>query len=153
MEFKHEPIMLDECIENLKIKSDGIYVDGTIGGAGHSSKIVEKLETGTLIGIDRDLDALYSSQRRLEKYNNVLYVHGKHEDILEHVRGLGFEHVDGILLDLGVSSYQIDEASRGFSYTKDAPLDMRMDRTSEFSAKNIVNEYSLEDLEKIFYSH
>ena len=153
MEFKHEPIMLRECIENLKIKSDGVYVDGTIGGAGHSSKIIEKIKTGTLIGIDRDLEALAASRKRLENYSNVLYVHGKHEDILHHVRELGFENVDGILLDLGVSSYQIDEASRGFSYTKDAPLDMRMDRSSGISAKDVVNHYSAEELEKIFLEY
>ncbi|MBQ9280150.1 MAG: 16S rRNA (cytosine(1402)-N(4))-methyltransferase RsmH [Clostridia bacterium] len=153
MEFKHEPIMLRECIENLKIKSDGVYVDGTIGGAGHSSKIVEKLESGTLIGIDRDQEALAASRKRLENFSHVLLVHGKHEDILHHVRELGFENVDGILLDLGVSSYQIDEASRGFSYTKDAPLDMRMDRSSGISARDVIRTYSQEELEKIFLEY
>ena len=150
MEFKHEPIMLKECIENLKIKKDGVYVDGTIGGAGHASKIVENLgPQGLLIGIDRDTEALKASQERLKNFENVRYVHGKHEDITSHVHGLGIECVDGILLDLGVSSYQIDEASRGFSYTKDAPLDMRMDRESGITAKEVVNGYSKEELEKI----
>lgn len=150
MEFKHEPIMLKECIENLKIKKDGVYVDGTIGGAGHASKIVENLgPQGLLIGIDRDTEALKASQERLKNFENVRYVHGKHEDITSHVHRLGIECVDGILLDLGVSSYQIDEASRGFSYTKDAPLDMRMDRESGITAKEVVNGYSKEELEKI----
>lgn len=153
MEFKHEPIMLNECIENLSIKKDGIYVDGTIGGAGHSSRIIEKIESGLLIGVDRDLEAIAASKKRLEKYENVKFVHGKHEDIKEHVNGLGYEKVDGILLDLGVSSYQIDEGARGFSYTKDAPLDMRMDQSEGISAKDIVNMYSKEDLEKIFFEY
>ncbi len=153
MEFKHEPIMLNECIENLSIKKDGIYVDGTIGGAGHSSRIIEKIESGLLIGVDRDLEAIAASKKRLEKYENVKFVHGKHEDIKDHVNGLGYEKVDGILLDLGVSSYQIDEGTRGFSYTKDAPLDMRMDQSEGISAKDIVNTYSKEDLEKIFFEY
>ncbi len=145
--------MLNECIENLSIKKDGIYVDGTIGGAGHSSKIIEKIESGLLIGVDRDLEAIAASKKRLEKYENVKFVHGKHEDIKEHVNGLGIEQVDGILFDLGVSSYQIDEGARGFSYTKDAPLDMRMDQSEGVSAKDIVNTYSKEDLEKIFFEY
>ena len=131
MEFKHQPIMLNECIENLNIKKDGIYVDGTMGGAGHSSKIAEKLENGLLIGIDRDLEALEASKKRLKDYDNVKYVHGRHEDILEHLSALGIDRIDGVLLDLGISSYQIDEGARGFSYTKDAELDMRMDQTQE----------------------
>ena len=104
MEFKHEPIMLEECIENLNINPDGIYVDGTLGGAGHSSKIVEKLsEKGLLIGIDRDQEALKASGKRLEKYKNVKYVWGNHEQIKQHIESLGINKVDGILLDLGVS--------------------------------------------------
>lgn len=153
MEFKHQPIMLNECIENLNIKKDGIYVDGTMGGAGHSSKIVEKLENGLLIGIDRDLEALEASKKRLKDYENVKYVHGRHEDILEHLSALGIDGIDGVLLDLGISSYQIDEGARGFSYTKDAKLDMRMDQTQELSAKDIVNGYSIEELEKIFFEY
>lgn len=153
MEFKHQPIMLNECIENLNIKKDGIYVDGTMGGAGHSSKIVEKLENGLLIGIDRDLEALEASKKRLKDYENVKYVHGRHEDILEHLSALGIDRIDGVLLDLGISSYQIDESARGFSYTKDAKLDMRMDQTQELSAKDIVNGYSIEELEKIFFEY
>ena len=151
MEFKHEPIMLNECIENLKIKQDGVYVDGTLGGAGHSSEIVKKLSNeGVLIGIDRDTEALRASSKRLEAYTNVQYVHGQHEDIKMHVQNLGYEKVDGVLLDLGISSYQIDEGARGFSYTKDAVLDMRMDQTTGISAKEIINTYKKEELEKIF---
>ena len=154
MEFKHEPIMLEECIENLKINPDGIYVDGTIGGAGHSSKIIERLsEKGILIGIDRDEEALSASRSRLSAYANVKYVWGNHEQMKEHVNSLGIERVDGILLDLGVSSYQIDEASRGFSYTKNATLDMRMNRSQELTAEEIVNSYSQEMLEKIFFEY
>ncbi len=150
MEFKHEPIMLNECIENLNIKKDGIYVDGTMGGAGHSSKIIEKLDGGLLIGIDRDQEAIEASKKRLAKYSNVKYVHGRHEDIISHLKSLGIEKVDGVLLDLGISSYQIDEGTRGFSYTKDAELDMRMDQSQELSAKDIVNNYDEHELEDIF---
>ena len=154
MEFKHEPIMLHECLENLNIKADGIYVDGTLGGAGHSSKIVEHLnENGRLIGIDRDQDALTASRKRLEKYSNVTYVWGKHEDIKKHLEELEIKEVNGILLDLGVSSYQIDEPERGFSYTKDARLDMRMNREQELDAEYIINNYSKEELEKIFFEY
>lgn len=154
MEFKHEPIMLNECLENLNIKADGIYVDGTLGGAGHSSKIVERLnENGRLIGIDRDQDALNASRKRLEKYSNVTYVWGKHEDIKKHLEELEIKEVNGILLDLGVSSYQIDEPERGFSYTKDARLDMRMNREQELDAEYIINNYSKEELEKIFFEY
>lgn len=154
MEFKHEPIMLQECLENLNIKPDGVYVDGTIGGAGHSSRIIEKLsENGILIGIDRDEEALSVSKERLSQYSNVRFVWGRHEDIKAHVESLGVEKVDGILLDLGVSSYQIDEPTRGFSYTKDAMLDMRMDTSKGLTAKDIVNSYDKEELEKIFFEY
>ncbi|MBO5142725.1 MAG: 16S rRNA (cytosine(1402)-N(4))-methyltransferase RsmH [Clostridia bacterium] len=154
MEFKHEPIMLEECIENLNIKPGGIYVDGTLGGAGHSSKIVERLdESGLLIGIDRDKEALSASSKRLEKYSNVKYVWGNHEQIKEHVETLGINKVDGILLDLGVSSYQIDEATRGFSYTKNARLDMRMNKEQSLTAEDVVNSYSKEELSDIFFKY
>ena len=154
MEFKHEPIMLEECIENLNIRPDGVYVDGTLGGAGHSSKIVEKLnETGLLIGIDRDQEALVASGKRLEKYNNVKYVWGNHEQIKEHVENLGIDKVDGILLDLGVSSYQIDEPTRGFSYTKNAKLDMRMNKEQCLTAEDVINTYSKEALTDIFFKY
>lgn len=154
MEFKHEPIMLKECLENLNIKEEGIYVDGTLGGAGHSSKILELLsESGKLIGIDRDKDALVASKKRLEKYSNVLYIWGTHEKIRKHLDEAGISLVDGILLDLGVSSYQIDEPERGFSYTKDAKLDMRMNREQNLDAKYVVNNYSKEELERIFFEY
>lgn len=154
MEFKHEPIMLEECIDNLKIKSDGIYVDGTLGGAGHSSKIIEKLNSdGMLIGIDRDKEALAASGERLKQYNNVKYVWGNHEQIKQHVESIGVEKVDGILLDLGISSYQIDEPTRGFSYTKNAKLDMRMNKEQDLTAEEIVNTYSQDELAKIFFEY
>ena len=154
MEFKHIPVLLQECIDGLNIKENGIYVDGTLGGAGHSSKIVEKLsESGTLIGIDRDTEALKSASEKLKDFSNVKYVHGNHDDIKSILEDLQIEEVDGILLDLGVSSYQLDEASRGFSYMQDAPLDMRMDKTSELTAEYIVNNYEEEKLAKIIYEY
>ena len=154
MEFKHIPVLLQECIDGLNIKENGIYVDGTLGGAGHSSKIVEKLsKRGTLIGIDRDTQALESASEKLKDFNNVKYVHGNHDDIKNILDELGIEEVDGILLDLGVSSYQLDEASRGFSYMQDAPLDMRMDKSSSLTAEYIVNNYSEEELAKIIYEY
>ena len=154
MEFKHEPIMLNECLENLNIKKDGIYVDGTLGGAGHSSKILEQLsKNGKLIGIDRDEDALEASRKRLSDYANVTYVWGNHENIREHLDYLNIDLVDGILLDLGVSSYQIDEGERGFSYTKNARLDMRMNQKQDLDAEYIINNYSKENLEKIFFEY
>ena len=117
MEFKHKPVLLEECIEGLNIKPNGIYVDGTLGGAGHSSEIVKKLnKNGMLIGIDRDEEALFAAKKRLSEYSNVKYVHGNHDDIEEILKQLEIEKVDGILLDLGVSSYQLDERNRGFSY-------------------------------------
>ena len=154
MEFKHNPVLLQECIEGLEIKPDGIYVDGTLGGAGHSSKIVEKLSNkGLLIGIDRDLEALSVAKDRLNQYSNIRYVHGNHDNIKQILEDLGIEKVDGILLDLGVSSYQLDEKTRGFSYMEDAKLDMRMDKTQELTAEVVVNEYSEEELSKIIYDY
>lgn len=154
MEFKHISVLLQECIDGLNIKENGIYVDGTLGGAGHSSKIVEKLSPkGVLIGIDRDTEALKSASERLNLFKNVKYVHGNHDDIKDILEELNIKEVDGILLDLGVSSYQLDEASRGFSYMQDAPLDMRMDKTSEITADYIVNNYSEEKLADIIYEY
>ena len=154
MEFKHIPVLLQECIDGLKIKENGIYVDGTLGGAGHSSEIVKKLSvSGTLIGIDRDTEALKSASEKLKGFNNVKYVHGNHDDIKKILEELEVEAVDGILLDLGVSSYQLDEASRGFSYMQDAPLDMRMDKTSKLTAEYVVNNYQEEELAKIIYEY
>lgn len=154
MEFKHISVLLNQCINGLNIKEDGIYVDGTLGGAGHSSEILKKLSSnGTLIGIDRDEEALSVVKERLKEYKNVIYVHGNHDDIKEILTDLNICKVDGILLDLGVSSYQLDEAERGFSYTKDAPLDMRMDKTNDLTAEYIVNNYTQEKLSQIIYEY
>ena len=154
MEFKHIPVLLQECIEGLHIKENGIYVDGTLGGAGHSKKILEKLSSdGILIGIDRDTEALNSAKETLKDYKNVKYVHGNHDDIKNILQDLEIEKVDGILLDLGVSSYQLDEATRGFSYMQDAPLDMRMDKTSELTAEYVVNNYTEEELSRIIFGY
>ena len=126
MEFNHIPVLLNECIEGLNIKPDGIYVDGTLGGAGHSKVIAKSLsKTGKLIGIDRDTTALKAAQENLKDFQNVIYVHNNHDNIKEVLKELNIPEVDGILLDLGISSYQIDEESRGFSYTKNSRLDMR----------------------------
>ena len=151
MEFKHISVLLQECIDGLNIKENGIYVDGTLGGAGHSSKIIEKLSPkGILIGIDRDTEALKSASERLKVYGNVKYIHGNHDDIKNILEDLNVKEVDGILLDLGVSSYQLDEASRGFSYMQDAPLDMRMNTNDKITAKDVVNQCTKDELVKIF---
>lgn len=154
MEFNHVSVLLGECIEALNIKKDGIYVDGTMGGAGHSSEIVKKLnKEGILIGIDQDTDALEASKKRLHNYENVIYVHNNFTNIDEVLERLQIPKIDGMLMDLGVSSYQLDEAERGFSYMKDAPLDMRMNREKELSAYNVVNEYPEEELYKIIKNY
>lgn len=154
MEFKHEPVMLQECIEALNIHPDGIYVDGTLGGAGHSFEIVQKLSRkGRLIGIDRDKEALAAAKKRLSSYQNVTYIHGNHDEIQNILADLKIEDVDGILLDLGVSSYQLDEKSRGFSYMGDSPLDMRMDTSIGMTAKEVVNQYSEAKLAKILWEY
>lgn len=154
MEFNHKPVLLNECIEGLNINPDGIYVDGTMGGAGHSSKIIEKLsDRGMLIGIDRDTTALEVAKDRLKEFKNVKYIHGNHDNIKEILEQIGIQEVDGILLDLGVSSYQIDTDIRGFSYMLDSELDMRMDTTQSFSAKDVVNKYKEEDLARIIYEY
>lgn len=155
MEFKHKPVLLEECIENLNINPDGIYVDGTLGGAGHSFEIAKRLSSkGMLIGIDRDEDALKAAKERLKKFNNVQYVHGNHDEIKEILEQLGIDGVDGVLLDLGVSSYQLDERNRGFSYmSEDSVLDMRMDRTQNLTARDIVNNYSELELANIIFEY
>ena len=154
MEFNHKSVLLTECIKGLNIKPDGIYVDGTMGGAGHSKKIVEQLSTnGRLIGIDRDIEALETAKNRLKDYQNVTYVHGNHDDIEQILENLEIEKVDGILLDLGVSSYQIDEKQRGFSYMQESALDMRMDQTQTLTAQEVVNTYSEETLASIIYEY
>lgn len=150
MEFKHISVLLNECLEGLNIKENGTYVDCTLGGAGHSSHILEKLSSeGTLIGIDQDNDALKAAKEKLRDYSNVKFVHNNFYNIDSILTSLNIPKVDGILMDLGVSSYQLDEEERGFSYMKDAPLDMRMDRDREFSAYEVVNTYSEEDLYRI----
>ena len=154
MEFNHKSVMLEECIQGLNIKPDGIYVDGTMGGAGHSKEIAKKIsEKGLLIGIDRDQEAICVAKERLKEFNNVKFVHDNHDNIKAILENLDISGVDGILLDLGVSSYQLDEASRGFSYMQDAPLDMRMDKTSELTAEYIVNNYEEEKLANIIFEY
>ncbi|QLY78338.1 16S rRNA (cytosine(1402)-N(4))-methyltransferase RsmH [Clostridium intestinale] len=150
MEFKHVSVLLEECIEALNIKKQGYYVDCTMGGAGHSSHIVSELNNdGRLIGIDQDTDALNAAKEKLKDYNNVIYVHNNFHNIYDILEELNIEKVDGILMDLGVSSYQLDSGERGFSYMQDAPLDMRMNRDKEFSAYDVINDYSEEDLYRI----
>ena len=154
MKFKHIPVLLQECIDGLKIKPDGIYIDGTIGGAGHSFEIANKLSNnGLLIGIDRDEDALIAAKEKLKQFNNVKYVHDNHDNIKKILEEQNIQKVDGILLDLGVSSYQLDEKDRGFSYTKNSELDMRMDKTQTLTAKEVVNKYSEKKLADIFYTY
>ncbi|MDU1978003.1 MAG: 16S rRNA (cytosine(1402)-N(4))-methyltransferase RsmH [Clostridium sp.] len=150
MEFKHVSVLLNECLDALNIKDDGIYVDCTLGGAGHSSHILQRLsKDGLLVGIDQDTDALKAAGERLKEYENKKLVHNNFHNIDSILEELEIPKVDGILMDLGVSSYQLDEGERGFSYMKDAPLDMRMNRDREFSAYDVVNSYSMEDLWRI----
>ena len=151
MEFQHKSILLNECMEGLSIKEDGIYVDGTLGGGGHSFHILERLgERGRLIGIDQDEDAIKAATKRLEAFaNKVTIVRDNYEHFQTILSTLSIPKVDGILLDLGVSSYQFDEADRGFSYRFDAPLDMRMDRRQDFTAKDLINNYSEQELYRI----
>ena len=154
MKFKHKPVMLEECIDGLQIKPNGTYVDGTLGGAGHSKEILKRLENnGLLIGIDRDKDAITVAQERLQEFQNVRLIHGNHDDIKTILENLAIKGVDGILLDLGVSSYQLDERARGFSYMGDAMLDMRMDQSQELSAKTVVNTYTEEALAEILWEY
>lgn len=152
MEFSHEPVMLAECIDALAIKPDGIYLDGTVGGGGHSLRIAERLSgQGRLIAFDKDLDALAAAGKRLaEHIDKVTFVHDDFANADRRLDELGIDALDGVLLDLGVSSYQIDNAERGFSYVKDAPLDMRMNREQRLTAYEVVNGYSAEELERIF---
>ena len=152
MEFVHLPVMPRECIEGLAIKPDGIYLDGTTGGGGHSLLIAERLgETGRLIAFDKDEEALRAAKSKLRDHlGKVTFVHDDFASACGRLDELGIEALDGVLLDLGVSSYQIDNAERGFSYTKDAPLDMRMDRGQDLDAYKVVNGYPQEKLESIF---
>ena len=153
-EFHHVSVLLEECIEGLNIKPDGIYVDGTLGGAGHSSRIAEKLTTGRLIGIDRDPVALKAAGERLAPFGvRVRLVHSNFCELDKALDDLGITGVDGILLDLGVSSPQLDDGQRGFSYMVDAPLDMRMNGQDSLDAKQIVNHWSYEELKRILYDY
>lgn len=150
MEFVHKSVLLSETIEGLAIKPEGTYVDGTLGGGGHSFHILEKLnDQGRLIGIDQDEAAVAAAGERLEKFKNVTIVRNNYCNIKHVLSRMGIKSVDGILLDLGVSSYQLDTPSRGFSYMNDAPLDMRMDQRNDFTAADIVNTYSYEELTRM----
>ena len=153
-DFHHVSVLLDECIEGLNIKPDGIYVDGTLGGAGHSSQIAKRLTTGRLIGIDRDPVALKAAGERLAPYSDrVTLVHSNFCEIAQVLKDLDIPGVDGILLDLGVSSPQLDDSSRGFSYMADAPLDMRMNSEDTLSAYDVVNAWSYEELKRILFDY
>ena len=153
-EFHHVSVLLEECIEGLNIRPDGIYVDGTMGGAGHSSRIAAQLTTGKLIGIDRDPVALTAAGERLAPFGDrVALVHSNFSEMDSALESLGITGVDGILLDLGVSSPQLDDGQRGFSYMADAPLDMRMNGEDSLDAKQIVNQWSYEELKRILYDY
>ena len=154
MEFNHKSVMLEECIEGLNIKPDGIYVDGTMGGAGHSKEIVKRITgNGLFIGIDRDEEAICVAKERLSEFQNTIFVHDNHDNIKKILEEKNISEVDGILLDLGVSSYQLDERQRGFSYMGCASLDMRMDTSAGITAKEVINTYSEEKLANIIWEY
>ena len=151
MEFQHKPVMLNEVIDSLKIRHEGTYVDGTLGGAGHSSQIARRLSgEGRLFGFDQDAAAIEAAAKRLEPYKDrVSIIRSNYSEMRERLSELGVRSADGILLDLGVSSYQLDDAQRGFSYRADAPLDMRMDQRQKLSAREVVNGYSIGELTRV----
>ena len=154
LEFKHISVLLNESVDALNIKKDGIYADGTLGGGGHSEKILERLSgSGLLIGIDQDSEAICAAKKRLEKFTNVIYENTNFKNIKDILIRNSIENIDGAVLDLGVSSYQLDNADRGFSYIADSRLDMRMDLSSELDAYKVVNTYSEENLAKIFFEY
>ena len=154
MEFSHIPVMLGECIDGLDIKPCGIYVACTLGGGGHSEAIASRLDGGRLIAIDKDSDAIIAASKRLAKYGeSISYVHDDFKNFEVHLDELGIEKIDGILMDLGVSSYQLDNAERGMSYKEDGPLDMRMDRDAKFSAADVVNGYDERQLADIIWKY
>lgn len=154
IKFEHTPVLLNECLDGLNIDPTGIYVDGTLGGGGHSGEILKRLTTGKLIAFDKDDDALTSTKAKLSGFGDkVIFVKSDFKDMFARVKDLGYDKVNGILLDLGVSSYQIDTADRGFSYRFDGKLDMRMDRSASLTARDVVNTYSKEDLQRILYNY
>ena len=154
MEFKHFSVMLGETVDGLEISDNGIYVDGTMGGGGHSMEILSRNKSIKLIGIDQDIEAIGAATKRLEEFEGrFTAVNRNFSEIKEILLELGIEKIDGAVLDLGVSSYQLDNGERGFSYMQDAPLDMRMNRDNPLSAYDVVNTYSLEDLVRIFYEY
>ena len=154
MEFSHIPVMLNECIEGININPNGIYVDGTLGGAGHSTEILKRLKKGKLIAIDKDIEAINSSKPKLESIgSNFEIIHNDFNNFKSIMQSLNIDKVDGILLDLGVSSYQVDNPERGFSYRYDSKLDMRMDRDQYFTAFDVVNNYTEERLVNILYEY
>lgn len=154
MEFLHKPVLLNETINGLDINKDGIYVDCTLGGGGHSLEIVKRLSSeGRLIAIDKDEEALTSAKNRLKEYNNITYIHNDFKNVIDELDKLDIKEVDGVLLDLGVSSYQLDNQDRGFSYSADAPLDMRMDKQQSFSAYDVINGYDERRLADVIYEY
>ncbi|MGN1042410.1 MAG: 16S rRNA (cytosine(1402)-N(4))-methyltransferase RsmH [Christensenellales bacterium] len=154
MEYVHVPVLYDEVIDGLKIKPDGIYLDGTLGGGGHSRGILERLDGGKLVANDKDSDAIENAKIVLKDYlDKIIFVHDDYKNVISALDENGITELDGILLDLGVSSYQIDTTERGFSYVKDAPLDMRMDREQTLSAYEVINEYSESELLRVLYQY
>ena len=154
MEFTHKPVLLDECIDALKIRPDGVYVDGTLGRAGHSREIAQRLTTGRLLCIDRDMAAIDAAKERLAPWmDRVTLIHGNFSELGDALREAGIAGTDGMLFDLGVSSPQLDDASRGFSYMQDAPLDMRMDLTAPLTAREVVNAWNYEELRRILFEY
>ena len=153
-DYGHVPVLLHECLDALALRPDGVYVDGTLGRAGHSLEIAKRLTTGRLIGIDRDETAITAAEERLADYmDRVTLVHSNFDRVGEILDELGLDGADGMLFDLGVSSPQLDEAERGFSYMQDAPLDMRMDRSAPLTARDVVNDWSYEELRRILYEY
>ena len=154
MEFKHISVLLNESVDALNIKKDGVYADGTLGGGGHSEKMLERLsDKGLLIGIDRDIEAIEAAKERLKNYSNVIYENTNFKNIKEILQKNDIKNIDGAVLDLGVSSYQLDNADRGFSYIASSRLDMRMDTSASLDAYKVVNTYSEEELAKIFFEY
>ena len=155
MEFKHTSVLFDECMEGLNIRPDGVYVDGTLGGGGHSEGICRRLgEQGLLIGIDRDRDALNAAEKRLSDYTcRKVFVQSNYSDIKDVLAELEIESIDGALLDLGVSSFQLDNPERGFSYMQEAPLDMRMSQDDDFTAYDVVNTYDADELKNVIHKY